>query len=142
MAACPPASTTTARSSSTPARIAISTTAMPLPVTVPGPHRRTRPRSRRYQRPPRPSQLPLRLRLHLPRQPPSYPLHRRPDQTCPPVRSRRLENLRLGNQPSPIRRARTRDRDLTAPTIYDGGIAMPKMTAVPENYNNIRAEIV
>jgi hypothetical protein len=27
-------------------------------------------------------------------------------------------------------------------TIYDGGIAMTKMTIIPENYNNIRAEIV
>jgi hypothetical protein len=35
----------------------------------PGPHRRARPRQRRYRRPPGPAQLPLRLRLHLPRQP-------------------------------------------------------------------------
>ena len=41
----------------------------------PGPHRRTRPRSRRYQRPPGPAQLPLRLRLHLPRQPRGHALH-------------------------------------------------------------------
>jgi hypothetical protein len=27
-------------------------------------------------------------------------------------------------------------------TIYDGGIAMTKMTIIPDNYNNIRAEIV
>ncbi len=109
---------------------------------LPGPHRRTRPRSRRYQRPPGPAQLPLRLRLHLPRQPPGHALHRRHGKTRPPARSRCLENLRPGNQSSPIRRARTWGRDLTVTTIYDGGIAMTKMTTIPENQNNIRAEIV
>ena len=65
---------------------------------LPGPHRRTRPRSRRYQRPPGPAQLPLRLRLHLPRQPRGHALHRRHGKTRPSTRSRCLEDLRLGNQ--------------------------------------------
>jgi hypothetical protein len=34
------------------------------------------------------------------------------------------------------------DRDLTAPRIYDGGVAITKMTIIPNNYNDIRAEIV
>ena len=36
---------------------------------LPGPCRERAPRSRRYQRPPGPPQLPLRLRLHVSRQP-------------------------------------------------------------------------
>ena len=31
---------------------------------------------------------------------------------------------------------------MTVTTIYDGEIAMTNMTIIPENYNNIRAEIV
>ena len=71
-----------------------------------------------------------------------HTLHRRHGKTCPPVGSRCLEDFRLGTQPIPIRSARTRDSDLTRATIYDGGVAMTKMTTIPDNYNNIRAEIV
>src|ERR1019366_10067562 len=71
-----------------------------------------------------------------------HALHRQHGKTCAPVGSRCLEDLRSGTQPSPIRRARTRDSDLTRATIYDGGVAMAEMTIIPENYNNIRAEIV
>ena len=60
----------------------------------------------------------------------------------PATRSRCLEDLRFGNQSSFIRRTGNWDRDLTVPTIQDGGIAMTKMTTIPENYNNIRAGIV
>ena len=63
-----------------------------------------------YQRPPGPAQLPLRLRLHLPRQPRGHALHRRHGKTRPSARSRCLEDLRLGNQSSLIRRPGNWDR--------------------------------
>jgi hypothetical protein len=95
MAVLPHVSATTAGSSSTPPRFVISTTVTPSPVTVPRPHRRTCSRSHRYQRPPRPAQLPLRRRLHLPRQPRGNTLHQRHSKTRVPARSRCLETLFL-----------------------------------------------
>ena len=84
---------------------------------LPGPYRRTRPRSRRYQRPPRPAQLPLRLRFHLPRQPRGHALYRRHGKTRSPTRSRCLEDIRSGNQSSFIHRPGNWARAMTVPTI-------------------------
>jgi hypothetical protein len=55
---------------------------------LPGPHRRTRACSRRYQRPPGFTQLPLRLRLDLPRQPPGHAFSPTTSQSSPPSSER------------------------------------------------------
>ena len=59
----------------------------------PGPHRRARPGQCRYRRPPGPAQLPLRLRLHLPRQPRGDHLHGRHDQAQPATQRRCLQDF-------------------------------------------------
>jgi hypothetical protein len=82
-----------------------------------GPYRRTRSRSRRYQCPPRPSQLALRICLHFPRQPRGHTLHRRHGKTRPAARSRRVEDLGSRNYCGQPGRTCNGDRTLKQPKM-------------------------